>query len=182
MGAKSLLRLLRLLRRLLRRLSFCSLLLLALPLRFALLPFVTPQKSGAFPDLLPLLPLPSFPLMLSPSASPSASPAVVASLASLLAFCQRQARIKSTDYFDPRFARPDEKQAWLSDCAKRNRARKLCFRVFPGRLKSAASEALIPGDYGRLSILPDGSADYTSGQYAPLEIYGALLSYLEATN
>jgi hypothetical protein len=62
MGAKSLRRLLRLLRRLLRRLSFCSLLLLGLPLRFALLPFAMSRKSGAFPDPLPLLPsfLPSF--------------------------------------------------------------------------------------------------------------------------
>ena len=70
MGAKSLRRLLRLLRRLLRRLSFCSLLLLALPWRFALLPFAMPRKSGAFPDPLPLLPsflpsfLPCFPLLL----------------------------------------------------------------------------------------------------------------------
>jgi hypothetical protein len=108
-----------------------------------------------------------------------------ASLDSLLAFCKSQARIESQNYFEPSFARPDEVAAWRSDCAKRNRARKLCFQAFPGRLKSAASEALVPGNYGfqgRLSILPDGSADYTSGQYAPLEVYGALLSYLEATN
>jgi hypothetical protein len=109
-------------------------------------------------------------------------PSPSASLASLLSFCKSQARIESRDYFQPGFARPDEVSAWRSDCAKRDHARRLCFQAFPGRLKSAASEALIPGDYGRLSILPDGSADYTSGQYAPLEIYGALLSYLEATN
>jgi hypothetical protein len=41
---------------------------------------------------------------------------------------------------------------------------------------------LIPGSYGRLSIAADGEIDYTIGQYAPREIYGALLSYLEATN
>ena len=113
--------------------------------------------------------------MLSPSAS----------LASLLAFCENQARIERIDYLDPRFSRPDEVQAWRGDCAKRTKARKLCFAAFPGRLKSAASEALVPGDYGfqeRLSILPDGSIDYTSGQYSPLEIYPALLAYLEATN
>lgn len=113
--------------------------------------------------------------MLSPSAS----------LASLLAFCKSQARIERIDYFDPRFPRPDEVQAWRGDCAKRAKARKLCFAAFPGRLKSAASEALIPGSYGqggRLSILPDGSMDYTSGQYSPLEIYPALWAYLEATN
>jgi hypothetical protein len=108
-----------------------------------------------------------------------------ASLDSLLAFCKSQARIESRNYFGPSFARPDEVAAWRSDCAKRNRARKLCFRAFPGRLKSAASEALVPGDYGyqgRLSILPDGSIEYTSGQYSPLEIYSALFAYLEASN
>jgi hypothetical protein len=113
--------------------------------------------------------------MLSPSAS----------LASLLAFCESQARIERIDYFDPRFPRPDEVQAWRNDCAKRTRARKLCFAAFPGRLKSAAFESLVPGDYGfqgRLSILSDGSIDYTSGQYSPLEIYPALLAYLEASN
>ena len=108
-----------------------------------------------------------------------------ASLASLLTFCRSQARIERIDYFDPRCAKHEEVQAWRRDCAKRDRARKLCFAAFPGRLKSAASEALVPGDYGfqgRLSILSDGSFDYTSGQYAPLEIYQAFLSYLEATN
>jgi hypothetical protein len=110
--------------------------------------------------------------MLSPSAS----------LASLLSFCKSQARIESCKYFQPGFARPDEVAAWRSDCAKRDHARRLCFQAFPGRLKSAASEALIPGRYGRLSILPDGSADYIAGQYAPLEVYGALLAYLKASN
>ncbi len=89
------------------------------------------------------------------------------------------------DYFDPRFCKPEEVQAWRRDCAKRTQARKLCFTAFPGRLKSAASEALVTGDYGfqrRLSIFPDGSIDYTSGLYSPLEIYPALLSYLVATN
>lgn len=108
-----------------------------------------------------------------------------ASLASLLTFCRSQARIERIDYFDPRFCKPEEIQAWRSDCAKRDRARRLCFAAFPGRLKSAASEALVLGDYGfqgRLSVLSDGSLDYTSGLYAPLEIYQALLSYLKATN
>jgi hypothetical protein len=44
---------------------------------------------------------------------------------------------------------------------------------------------LVPGNYGyqgRLSILPDGSIEYTSGQYSPLEIYSALFAYLEATD
>ena len=108
-----------------------------------------------------------------------------ASLASLLAFCKSQARIESIDYWDPGFCKPEEVQTWRRDCAKRSLARKLCFAAFPGRLKSAAFEALVPGDYGfqgRLSILSGGSIDYTPGIYAPLEIYQALLSYLEATN
>ncbi len=119
------------------------------------------------------------------SSLPASASLASASLASLLAFCRSQGRIESIDYFDPRFCKPEDAQAWRKDCAKRSRAKKLCFAAFPGRLKSAASEALIPGDYGfqgRLSILSGGSIDYTSGIYSPLEIYPALLSYLEATN
>jgi hypothetical protein len=102
-------------------------------------------------------------------------------LLDLLAFCKANARISASDYFDSRYARPDEVAAWKSDCARRQRQRKACFRAFPGRL-SKASEALIPGNYGRLSIGKDGQPSYTVGQYAPLEIWHALSFYLEATN
>jgi hypothetical protein len=130
------------------------------------------RPKSAAPFELPF-PLPfAFSIMLSPSAS----------LASLLAFCKSQARIESCDYFDPRFARPDEVAAWQSDKSRRDRQRKACFRLFPGRLRSAASEPLIPGSYGRLSISEDGSPSYVVGQYAPLEIFHALAAYLEATN
>ena len=91
-----------------------------------------------------------------------------ASLSDLLAFAQKQARIESIDYMDPWSKgelRKQQASAWRRDCRLRN-----------------GTEALIPGDYGRLSIDPMGSIDYTVGQYAPREIYGALLSYLKATN
>lgn len=107
-----------------------------------------------------------------------------ASLSDLLAFAQRQARIEFKDYVDP-WMRGDRKKEgiklWRRDCRLRSQAKRACFQAFPGRL-SKASEALIPGLYGRLSIDPMGSIDYTAGQYAPREIYGALLSYLIATN
>lgn len=108
----------------------------------------------------------------------------MSTLSDLLAFCQSQARIEARDYLDPCARgelRSQQLSAWRHDCYLRNQARKVCFQVFPTRL-SKGSEALIPGSYGRLSITADGEVDYTIGQYAPREIYGALLSYLEATN
>jgi hypothetical protein len=107
-----------------------------------------------------------------------------ASLSDLLAFAQKQARIESRDYLDPYargHLRAQQISAWRRDSRLRDQAKKACFQAFPGRLRNG-SEALIPGNYGRLSIDPMGSIDYTVGQYAPREIYGALLSYLEATN
>jgi hypothetical protein len=109
---------------------------------------------------------------------------IAASLSDLLAFAQKQARIESRDYLGPYargHLRVQQISAWRRDCRLRNQAKKACFQAFPGRLRNG-SEALIPGHYGRLSIDPMGSIDYTVGQYAPREIYGALLSYLEATN
>jgi hypothetical protein len=107
-----------------------------------------------------------------------------ASLSDLLAFAQKQSRIEAKDYLDPWSKGELRKQqisAWRRDCRLRSQAKQRCFAAFPGRLLKG-SEALIPGNYGRLSIDPMGSIDYTIGQYAPREIYGALLSYLEATN
>lgn len=106
----------------------------------------------------------------------------MANLSDLLAFCKAQARISASDYFEPGFASPDQVSAWQSDKSRRDRQRKACFRLFPGRLRSAASEPLIPGTYGRLSISEDGRPSYVAGQYAPLEIFHALRDYLEATN
>lgn len=103
------------------------------------------------------------------------------SLSSLLSFCKSQARIEAIDFFDPRFPRAEEVKAWQAEKRRRDRARKACFLAFPGRL-SSATESVVPGRYGRLVIGADGSLDYIVGQYAPAEIYGALLSYLKATN
>ena len=111
-------------------------------------------------------------------------PTCSASLSDLLAFVRSQARIEARDYLDPyRCAKLRRQQVsvWRRDCRLRDQARRACFDAFPGRLNSGG-EALIPGNYGRLSIDSMGAIDYTIGQYAPREIYGALLSYLEATN
>ena len=111
-------------------------------------------------------------------------PTCSASLSDLLAFVRSQARIELSDYTDPWSRGELRKQqisAWRRDCRLRDQARRACFDAFPGRLKSGV-EVLIPGNYGRLSIDPMGDLDYTIGQYSPREIYGALLSYLEATN
>ena len=107
---------------------------------------------------------------------------MTASLSDLLAFAKAQARIDRIDYFDPRLARPDEVKAWRDDRRSRDQARKALFRAFPGRLALPDAERLLPGFYGRLSIGADGSIGYTVGQYAPIEIYDAVLSYLKATN
>ena len=105
----------------------------------------------------------------------------MASLSDLLAFCKSQARINATDFFDPRFPRKEEVQAWQAEKRRRDNERKACFQAFPGRLKSS-KELLVPGSYGRLSVDINGKPSYVVGQYAPAEIYGALLSYLKATN
>lgn len=103
-------------------------------------------------------------------------------LSDLLAYARSQARIERIDYFDPRCARADEVSAWRSDLRERDRMRQKLLRAFPGRLSRADSEELIPGRYGRLEIDPCGSFVYVANQYAALEVYGAVLSYLEATN
>ena len=109
----------------------------------------------------------------------------VLTAADLMAFAKRQARIEAQDYFDPRdrrFIKPESVAAWRQDCHLRDRAKARIRRDWPGRLKSA--EALIPGSYGiqgRLEITAT-EIDYTAGQYAPREIYGAVYDYFQATN
>lgn len=100
----------------------------------------------------------------------------------LLEYARQQARISSCDYFDPRYARPDEVRAWRNDRGHRDRDRRRVFRTYPGRI--SANAALVPGSYGtgrRLEITADG-IDYTAGQYAAREIWPAVLAYFNATN
>jgi len=106
----------------------------------------------------------------------------MATISDLLAYAKSQARIESRDYFHPRYARAEEVQAWRNDRAKRDRARRQVFRSFPGRIASNAE--LVPGEYGchrRLAITVEG-LDYTAGQYAPREIWRAVLDYFQQTN
>lgn len=110
---------------------------------------------------------------------------MASSLADLLAFAKAQARIEVRDYVDPYACGQllaDQLSAWRDDRRSRDQARKALFRAFPGRLALPDAEKLLPGRYGRLSIGVDGSIDYVVGQYAPTEIYCAVLSYLKATN
>ena len=109
---------------------------------------------------------------------------MTATLSDLLRYCKAQATIEATNYFDPHgrqdFNR-EGRSAWRQDARERNRQRIRCYRDFPARLRKA-TEPLISGSYGRLSIGADGRCDYIVGQYAALEIYDALYNYLEATN
>jgi hypothetical protein len=98
----------------------------------------------------------------------------------LLEFARKQARIEACDYFDPRYARPDEVRAWRNDRGRRDRDRRRVFRRF-GFVSSAAQ--LVPGHYGpagRLEITADG-IDYTACQYAAREIWPAVFDYFERT-
>lgn len=100
----------------------------------------------------------------------------------LLDYARQQARIESRDYFDVRYPRTDEIQAWHSDRSHRDRDRRRVFRTYPGRI--SANAALVPGNYGaggRLEITA-GGIDYTAGQYAAREIWPAVLAYFDTTN
>jgi hypothetical protein len=80
-------------------------------------------------------------------------------LSDLLTYCRQQARIEARDYLDPYShgeLRSQQISAWRRDCRLRDQARKACFRAFPARLNKG-TEALISGNYGRLSIAADGS-------------------------
>jgi hypothetical protein len=103
-------------------------------------------------------------------------------IADLMQYAREQARIEACNYFHPRYARAEEVAAWRRDRSRRDSARRQILRKYPGRLRSG--EPLQPGRYGpsgRLEITAN-AIDYTSGQYAPVEIYGAVLDYLDRTN
>ena len=96
----------------------------------------------------------------------------------LLEYARQQARIEARDYFDPRYARPDEVRAWRHDRGHRDRDRRRVFRRF-GFVNTGTQ--LVPGRYGaagRLEITPDG-IDYTACQYAAREIWPAVFDYFE---
>lgn len=100
----------------------------------------------------------------------------------LLEYARQQARIEACDYFNPRYSRPEEVRAWRNDRGYRDRDRRRVFKTYPGRIK--ADGQLVPGSYGahrRLEITADG-IEYTAGQYAPREIWPAVLDYFNQTN
>jgi len=101
------------------------------------------------------------------------TPSQVWRLCGLLAYCRTQARIERCDY--------DANSYWRADIYIRDQALKLCRTEFGPRL-NAGTEELVPGNYGRLTIHPDGTPEYTVGQYAPTEIYDYLHWYLRQTN
>jgi hypothetical protein len=96
----------------------------------------------------------------------------MATLADLLAYCRQQARIERCDH---------TVTSWRQAIYARNQALNLCRKEFGARL-NRGTEELVPGDYGRLTIHPDGTPEYTVGQYAPAEIYDYLHFYLRQTN
>jgi hypothetical protein len=91
----------------------------------------------------------------------------------LFSFCRSQARISASDFFDPRYARPEEVKAWRSEISRRNTARKKAKKRFGAFLGSKLSFMKV----GRLSLSADGF-DYVVGQYAPAEIYQAAYDFL----
>ena len=96
----------------------------------------------------------------------------------LLEYARQQARIEARDYFDPRYAQPDEVRAWRNDRGHRDRDRRRVFRRF-GFVNTGTP--LVPGRYGaagRLVITSD-RIEYTAGQYAAREIWPAVLDYFE---
>lgn len=105
---------------------------------------------------------------------------MVLTLNDLIAYATQQARIQQIDYFDPRYARPDEVSAWRADCRHRSNDRRNVFRGWPARLNKG-TEQLVPGKYGRLTIT-ETDIDFTPCQYAPLEVWCAVALYLHSTN
>lgn len=91
----------------------------------------------------------------------------------LFSFCRSQARISASDFFDPRYARPEEVKAWQIEVSRRNAARKKAKKRFGAFANSKLSFMKV----GRLSLSVDGF-DYVVGQYAPSEIYQAAYDFL----
>ena len=94
-------------------------------------------------------------------------------LADLAAYVRCQARRNFADYGDRR--------PWMEDANRMQSQRRRVYREYGARWK-LGTEPLTPGHYGRLEILPDGTPEYTPGQYAPTEIWHAVYVYLHATN
>ena len=105
-------------------------------------------------------------------------------LADLLAYAREQATISVSDYFDPRYDKPEEVRAWRTDKSRRDRQRRKVLAAFPARLRNADREPLEPGRYAgsRLIIGQNGSVEYIPGQYSALEIWAAVFDYLTVTN
>jgi hypothetical protein len=101
------------------------------------------------------------------------TPSQVWRLCGLLTYCRQQAKIERCNY--------DANSHWRADIRTRNQALKLCRTEFGARL-NVGTEELVPGNYGRLTIHPDGTPEYAVGQYAPAEIYDYLHWYLRQTN
>jgi len=106
-----------------------------------------------------------------PLTSKHAQP-TMATLADLLCYCRKQARIERCDH---------TAASWGQAVYARNQALNLCRKEFGARLNRGAEE-LISGKYERLTIHADGTPEYTVGQYAPIEIYDYLHFYLRQTN
>lgn len=88
-------------------------------------------------------------------------------------FAKKQSRLNGLDY-------SGYVQGYRSDRYQITKARKQCEKSV--RFKFGTEE-LIDGNYfnGRL-VIKNNKIDYTPGQYAPTEIYWAVLDYLNKTN
>jgi hypothetical protein len=97
-------------------------------------------------------------------------------ISDLRSYVRSQARRDWRDYGHG----PEAQRLWRQDGNEMRRQRDAVHRRYPVRIQS--EEPLVPGNYGRLNILEDGTPYYVAGQYAPTEIWFWVLEYLNRTN
>ena len=97
-------------------------------------------------------------------------------ISDLRSYVRSQARRDWRDYGRG----PEAQRLWRQDGNEMRRQRDAVHRRYPARIQS--EEPLVPGNYGRLTILEDGTPYYVAGQYAPTEIWFWVLEYLNRTN
>jgi hypothetical protein len=93
-------------------------------------------------------------------------------MSDLRSYVRSQARRDSRDY---------DAEGWRLESNLIERQREKVRRDFGPRWRSNTEE-LVPGNYGRLTILEDGTPYYVAGQYSPTEIWFWVHEYLNRTN
>lgn len=92
-------------------------------------------------------------------------------IADLKSFVRAQSRRDSANY---------DAHSWRADSNLMQAQRRRVYKEFAHRWHNA-TEQIIPGNYGRLTIT-DSDIDYCAGQYPPTEIWNAVYVYFAATS